>query len=337
MKSPVQTRFLPEADYPRWDRFVRDSPEGSIYSMPEYLEILCAATGGRFRVLSIERNDDIQGGIALYQEASRLGPWIAPRLLLDYNGPVFAHCESQHPSLCTARHLEVAAALIAALDEVGASRLMLKCRSAFVDARPFLQAGWTVYPSYTYVVSLTDLDAAWKRMEQNLRRLVGRCEEQGVQFTEDGDFESFYRMHQDVHRRKGAALYLPEKRFRDYVEHLRASGLGRLFHARLPDGRSIAAQLVLTGGHPVTHTVTAGTDSEFLSLGASAFLRWRVFGELHNAGCEANDLTGASLNLVTHFKGQLGGDLKMCLNLKRPDRGAARLIGPVKRLRRIRG
>lgn len=337
VKAPLRTQFLPEADYPRWTRLVTDSPEGSIYNLPEYLEILCAATGGRFRILSVERNDEILGGIALYQEQSRLGPWIAPRLLLDYNGPVFARCESRYPSLCTARYLEVAAALIAALEKDGAPRLMLKCRSPFVDARPFLQAGWMVYPGYTYVVSLTDMDATWERMEQNLRRLVGRCEKEGIQFTEDGDFETFYRMHQDVHRRKGASLYLPEKRFRDYVERLQSGGLGRLFHARLPDGRPVAAQLVLTGGHPVTHTVTAATDSEFLSLGASAFLRWRVFCELHNAGYEANDLTGASLNLVTHFKGQLGGDLKLYLHLKRPDRGVVRILGPARRLRHLRG
>ena len=30
MKSPLRTRFLPEADYPLWSRLVRDSPEGSI-------------------------------------------------------------------------------------------------------------------------------------------------------------------------------------------------------------------------------------------------------------------------------------------------------------------
>ncbi len=333
VKSPLRTRFLPEAEYARWSGMVRDSPEGSIYSLPEYLEILCAATGGRFRILSIERNDEILGGIALYEEARRLGLWVAPRLLLFYNGPVLARCESRYPSLCTARDLEVAAALIVALDGIGVPRLSLRCRSPFADARPFLRAGWIAYPNYTYVVSLADLEATWGRIEQNLRRLVRRCEEGGVQFTEDGDFESYYRMHEDIHRRKGASLYLPERHFRDYVERLRDGGLGRLFHARLANGRSVAAQLVLTGGHPVTHTVAAASDSEFLSLGASAFLRWRVFDELHRAGYQGNDLTGAALGPVTHFKGQLGGDLKLYLNLKRPDRGVIRLLGPAMKLR----
>jgi hypothetical protein len=73
VKSSLQTLFLPEAEYPRWSGPVRDSPEGSIYSLPEYVGSLCAATGGQFRVLTIERDDEILGGIALYQEVARLG------------------------------------------------------------------------------------------------------------------------------------------------------------------------------------------------------------------------------------------------------------------------
>ena len=62
MKSPLETRFLPEAEYPRWSGLVTRSPEGSIYSMPAYLEILCAATGGRFRILAAERGGELLRG-----------------------------------------------------------------------------------------------------------------------------------------------------------------------------------------------------------------------------------------------------------------------------------
>jgi hypothetical protein len=336
VKSQPHARFLSEAEYPRWSGLVRESPEGSIYSMPEYLDVLCAATGGRFRVLAVERGGELLGGAALYEERSRLGPVVGPRLLLTYNGVVSAHCDSQYPSQCTGRYLETLAALLPALAGAGYARLTLKCRAPFADARPFLQAGWFVRPSYTYVVHLADLDAAWKRVEQNLRRLVKRCEQEGLAITEDQDFDSYYRMHRSIHERKGMKLYLPERRFRAYVESLQSRGLGRLFHARLATGRSVAAQLVLTGGHPVTHTVTAASDPEFLRLGASAFLRWKVFGELARGGFEGNDLTDASLNAVTHFKAQLGGDLEMCLVLKRPDPPKVRLFDVANKLRRGR-
>jgi lipid II:glycine glycyltransferase (peptidoglycan interpeptide bridge formation enzyme) len=156
-------------------------------------------------------------------------------------------------------------------------------------------------------------------MEQNLRRLVRRAETASVTFSEDDDFESFYRLHEQTHLRKKVSLYLPQAPFEHYFRKLHSQGLCWLFHARLPDGRAVSSELVLGGPHPVSHTVAAAFDAEYMQLGATAFLRWKAFERLSRLGYEANDLTDASLNPVTHFKSQLGGDLKTNLVLVRPD------------------
>jgi predicted DNA-binding ribbon-helix-helix protein len=156
---------------------------------------------------------------------------------------------------------------------------------------------------------LHDLPGQWNRVEQNLRRLVDRCAEQNIAHTEDDDFESFLRLHKLTMSHHEAALYLPDDPFRRWFETLHRSGLRRLFHARLPSGESIAAQIVLLAEHPVSHTVCAAIDPEHRRLGAAAFLRWRTFEWLARQGKTGNDLTDAALNSVTHFKSQLGGDL----------------------------
>lgn len=69
----------------------------------------------------------------------------------------------------------------------------------------------------------------------------------------------------------------------------------------------------------MSHTVAAAFDAEYMQLGATAFLRWNAFEHLSRLGYEANDLTDATLNPVTHFKSQLGGDLKTNLVLVYPD------------------
>jgi hypothetical protein len=86
----------------------------------------------------------------------------------------------------------------------------------------------------------------------------------------------------------------------------------------MPGGQLVASQLVLAGGHAVTHTVSAAADPEYLKQGASAFLRWKAFESLAAAGFTHNDLTDAALNSVTHFKSQLGGDLVMCPMVESP-------------------
>ncbi len=320
MGEPLSVSFLAAPDHARWAAMVAAAPGGSPYATPEYLEALCEATGGTYRILCAERGGEIRGGVALYEERSRLGAFVSDRRLLFYNGIVLRASPSKYPSQRTARSTETLAALEAALAPLRYGSLRLKQRSPVADPRPFQRRGWTVSPAFTYVVSLGDLAAQWQRVEQNLRRLVDRCERAGVRLTEDDDFESFFRMHEQTHLRKGAPLYLPRDRFRRWFERLRSAGLARLFQARLPDGRSIAAQIVLAGAHPVTHTVAAAADAEHLALGANAFLRWRVFEALAKLGYAANDLTDATLDPVTHFKSQLGGDLETCWVLARPER-----------------
>ena len=318
MSTKLAIRDLPESEFDAWDRLNAASPQGSPYSTPAYLDALCTAAGGRFRILVADRGGQVAGGIGLYERETHAGRYVSPRLLLYYLSPVLASHETKYPSQRTGREVEVLGALADALVAGGYDSATLKCRHTLGDVRPFLTRGWSAHPSYSYVMDLTDPQAAWGRVEQNLRRLVTRCTEQGITMSEDDDFAAFNRLHELTLGRKGAAVYLPAGPFRAWFERLKLAGLCRLYQARMPDGKVIASQLVLTGAHPLSHTVSAAADPEYLNLGVNAFLRWRAAESLAAAGYAGNDLTDAALNPVTHFKSQLGGDLVMCHVLEGP-------------------
>jgi len=317
LASGITTRFLAPAEHPRWAALVEQSADGSAYSLPAYLDALCAATGGSYRILVAERDHDIVGGIALYEERGRFGRIISPRLLLYCNGLVRKPHPTKTPGQENAWHVQTLTAIEQALHAIDAARLRVKSRASVNDLRMFRER-WQVQPTYTYVVALDDMAAAWARVDKNLRRLVSRCEAHGLTLAVDGDFDAFHRLHEATHRRKGAPLYLEREPFRHFYETLRGHGLAHLYHALAPDGRVAASQLVLTG-HPVTHTVAAATDADFLNLGATAFLRWKTFEHLAQAGHLANDLTDAALNPVSAFKAQLGGELQVNLEFWRRD------------------
>jgi hypothetical protein len=299
---------------------------------------LCSVTGGIYDVLAAERGGNLLGGVALYQQKSTFGTFLSPRVLLYYNGIVLARHEAKTPSQRTTWRLHALAALEGRLAKLPYARVRLKSRSTLTDLRSFSSRGWTLRPTWSYVLNITDLSVAWSRMHKDQRRLIERCRERGLALTVDDDFDAFHRLHRQIHERKGAPLYLPRDAYQRYVEGLQRNSLARLYHARMPDGRVAASQLVLTGPHPVTHTVCCASDNELLRFGASAFLRWAVCERLAADGYEANDLTDAQLNPVTRFKGQLGGDLVLSLEISRRDhllfganQFAARLRGRTKR------
>jgi len=284
------------------------------------MEALCEATGATFRILAARRGDDVLGGVALFEQARADGRHVAPRALLYYTGVVLKDFATRYPSEQTAKTLEVTAALEAGIAASGYRALTLKHRSTFIDARAFMAQGWTVRPGYSYVVPIANLDEAWHRVEQNLRRLIKRCTQDAILVAEDADFESFLRLHLETTTRKGLPAYLPADRFARFFDRLRQAGLCRLYHARLPDGTAVSSQLVLTGCGPVAHTVCAATDPEHLRSGVTAFLRWKVFEALNALGLSGNDLTDAALNSVTHFKSQLGGTLELLLICERAEK-----------------
>ena len=246
--SKLVVRELAPDEDDLWREFVSAAPSGSAYSQRAYVEALCDATGGGTIVLGAFRGDAIAGGIAVYEHASPVGPFVAPRLLLYYNGLVLREYETRYPSERSAREVEVIAALASAMTGRGYGRLELRSRSPVVDARPFLVQGWRVEPSYSYVVPLTDLETQWDRMERNLRRLVERGNEHGLTLSVDEDFDAFYELHELTHTRKGAPLYLEREAFRRYYTRLRrracaTSSMPGYPRARLPRPSSFSSAI----------------------------------------------------------------------------------------------
>lgn len=328
----VQVRTLSESEYGDWRQLVVASEHGSVYALPEYLEALCRATDARYRIVATFLDDQLVGGVPLYERRSRAGPYVANRLLLYYNGIVLKLPPKKWASDRAAMNTLVLGALSESLERFGYAHMQLHNRSTLDDVRPFLQRGWSPSLSYTYVVSLVDLTAQWERVDPNLKRLITRCGRDGVSYREDDDLDALFRLHLQTHQRKGAPLYLPALAFRRFYDEVRKAGLARLGHAVLGD-QVIASQLMLTGPHPVGHIVCAGADEQYLKLGANGFLRWHSFLARQRDGFRAMDLTDAALNPVTRFKSQLGGELTPTWSLERTPSRLFRLEAEVQRWR----
>lgn len=326
MHSEYAVRSLREDEYDRWTQFVAKCPSGSLFALPVYLDILCQATGGRFEVTGVFRGNELVGGVALYFERTPLGLVVSPRALLSYNGPVIRDFADSKPAARISRQAAILLALRNYLNHMPCAELILAARHPISDIRPFVGGGWLVSPSYTYLVEIEDLPAAWARIDQNQRRLIDRAESLGLGCTEDDDYDSFFRLHFAVHARKQSLLYLPEAAYKQFLARLKVSDLCRLYHARLPDGQAVATQLVLTGPHRVSHTVCAGSDVNHLATGANPFLRWRSFTALAGLGYHINDLTGAPYpHELGRFKSQLGGTLVTNWRISRTPTTAFRL------------
>ena len=76
----VATREIAPSEYDEWSALVAASAHGSVYALPQYLEVLCRATGAKFRVVGAFLDGRLIGGVPLYERRARSGPYVANRL-----------------------------------------------------------------------------------------------------------------------------------------------------------------------------------------------------------------------------------------------------------------
>lgn len=310
MSGKILTRYLEPSEYEAWDRFVDTSPHGSIYSQSFFLQALCKAIGTQFRILGAYKGDELVGGIGLHYNPGKYGDMVHIRALLYYNGLVIHDFDSKYPSITASRQMEVTHAILDELESGRYASAQVATRSPLNDFRPFLARNWAVWPRYTYVVPIADPAEQWQHVEQNIRRLISRCERDGMRLECSDDVDAFYSMNRETYIRKGVKPYISQDKFVELYRELKAHDACQIYFAVTPDGQRAAGQLVLRTRHPVTHTWMAGSDPNLLQSGASAFLRWKVFEDLSKHGYRYNDLTDAMLEKVAKFKSQFGGRLE---------------------------
>jgi hypothetical protein len=310
MASHLTARYLDPSEYEKWDRFVDTTQLGCIYNQTFFLDPLCQAFGTQFRILAVFKGDQMVGGIALHYNPGKYGDMVHLRPLLYYNGLVIDNFESKYPSITSSRQTEVVNAILDELEGGRYAAAEISSTHSFEDYRPFLNRGWRLWPRYTYVVPIADLSKQWESVEQNLRRLISRCEREGMTLEISDDAELFYAMNKNTYLRKGVEPYLGRDEFIQLHKSLRECNACQIYFALTPDGQRAAAQVVLFSKHPLTHTWMAGSDPQFLQSGASAFLRWKVFEDLNRRGYQYNDLTDAMIDRVARFKSQFGGRLE---------------------------
>jgi hypothetical protein len=310
MSSQISTRYLEPSEYEAWDRFVDTSRLGSIYSQSFFLRALCQAVGTNFRILGAFKGNELVGGMGVHYSPGKHGDMLHIRPMLYYNGLVISDFESKYPSVTSSRQTEVVNAILNELESGKYAAAEVSSTHAFDDYRPFLSRGWRMWPRYTYVVPISDPARQWEHAEQNIRRLISRCERDGMQLELSDDVDAFYTLNKNTYLRKGVQPYLSHDAFSQLYQSLRECGACQIYFAVTPDGQRAAGQVVLFSKHPTTHTWMAGSDPSFLQTGASAFLRWKAFEDLSKRGYQFNDMTDAMNDKVAKFKSQFGGSLE---------------------------
>jgi hypothetical protein len=271
-----------------YDRFVAESPQGSVFCMSWWLD---AVAPGAWRAHEVEEKERIVAAWPTVVRTTRLGLAHVGAPLTPFLGPLFPPGEGARRR---SREIRLVDAL---LDRLGGyAHLEARCNPAFDYWTPLRWHEFEQTTQYTWRLDdLSDLDAVFAGFRENIRGHVRAAEKSGMTVGEADLGELL-----DVHRRRFA-------RDPQGIARIDAAARERsartVLVARDSDGVARAAGYFVHDDRYTTYLLAA-TDAEV--RGAAALVLWEAIKRAAGRGT-AFDFEGSMLKHVEPFVRSFGG------------------------------
>ncbi len=301
---PDQYTVEEVADHAEWDAFLATARGGNLFSSSRWLACAQAALPGRVVLLGCRRNGRLVAGVSGLDRPSRFGRRFATPDLTPHGGILCAPVAGKGPARAEAEYHRAAGLLADHLTR-HYGHVHLTHTPAVGDTRPFLWAGWNVYPRYTYWLDRRDLKALWERVERRTRTAIRKAERAGYHLHTVSDLSLLEALYERVYQRQQGGPPVGAATLRRFASHVLENGLGEAWATSAPDGRPAAVVVFVREGDTV-YAWVAGADPEQASSGAAPYLYWSF---LRQTECTRFDFVGANMPGIAMFKRGFGGDL----------------------------
>ena len=269
----VHVRTLSSKDEPRWDRFVRTNPQGSLFQLVAWKRVVEKTFGYRASYLLAERGNEITGIAPIFL----VSDWLGGRRLISVPLGVYGGiCTSDDES-----RLHLLKAIKQECLERGVDYLELRHRKSGIDSGFHPN---TLYTAFTTALS-ADVDANLKRLPRDTRYMIRKAEKAGLHSERGTHLKNvFYNLFAQSMHRHGTPVF-PRALFENLVQEFCAE---LEFMAVYSGSRPVAAVLSFFFRDTIL-PYYAGAAPEAPKLGANNFMYWDLMKHAVQAGLRRFD------------------------------------------------
>lgn len=332
MSSPNKFRLVPVTDrHDEWDELVKNSPQGTIFSLYYYLQSI----NRPFKLYFIYKGNEIKAGVVLNTTSD--GRRTNLDDLVIYNGILFRADPLQKAVKSRQEKFEITEFVLEEL-ESRFDLIEMALHPSLEDLRPIL---WRNYHdacvSKRYKVDLrytSYLDISeffLQRNELSMRLFEGldnirqsdirkarRDQVQVLQGDCAGKFVDFYS---NMMASQQHPVATEEKaRMRSLIEALLAKGLAKLFHTRNVSGDITYITIFTLYENHACYLFGAG-DMEKMARYDGTICLWEAFRQLAMCGIREIDMEGINSPLRGGFKLSFGGDIRPYFHIRHAGSG----------------
>jgi Acetyltransferase (GNAT) domain len=318
-------------DREAWDRFVDESPYGSIFHRWDLLKIVEKHTGFRFLPYGITRSGELLAILPLFTRKVYGITMVTsppPKAGLPNMGLAVARTFDRLKQYQKEQWLEIIGSEVKEeLDRLDPDYFSMVLPLGFTDIRIFQWLGFEAVPQYSYTFDLApSLEKIFASFKNKRRTAIRNAERAGFTFGVEPGVAELYRLLRSRFSDLGRNLGIPGEKY-----------LGDL-SAGLPD--HIRTYSIMEGERVVAACmVSRYKDMKFLYWAAEQrgnvtdLLAWRMIQEAKADGLSSVELVGANTPHLSLYKNQFNPDLACYFMISRKNwigRAAETVYGKVK-------
>ncbi|MBR1369948.1 hypothetical protein RJ53_10855 [Methanocalculus chunghsingensis] len=304
-RDKYQARLLRNEEYPLWDTLVRKSPQGSIFSNSEYLQILADATNNRLQMVGCFEDNTLIGGCSLFVRKKRLRGTHAVS-----NGPDTPFCgfisQKADPGRVRKSEMEYTECINALCDYIenqNYSLISVTNSPELMDIRPFLRRGWRGAVAYTYYIDLlyADIDS----FSTSVKKSILAAQKKNLVYEASKDAKSHCGILTEVFQHSHALPPFNETVIKRFLNFFHSNNSGDMRIIKDSSGNILASYIWLwDNNRAYAWSGGALPSTEFQDGGANKLMFYSFLEELKEKGLpEVNIMHGNTPRLTSFATG----------------------------------
>jgi lipid II:glycine glycyltransferase (peptidoglycan interpeptide bridge formation enzyme) len=292
---------ITEENAEKWDEFVKESPQGCIFSSFGWKKIIENSTPFTQKIFGAYDKEKLAGGVVL-TEKKQLGHLVALNSLLSpYQGFLLPGTTTSKISDQMSKEHGVLKSL-ADFTKKRYSQVELNNAPNLTDLRPFILNKWESNPRYTYYLDISSVTSLWSKFDGSVRRTIKKAQKQdfhvGVMNYRTSEIYSLLDM---TFTKNGGKNPIPENLVKGILESEILKKNRVCIGARSKEGNLISA-IICLWDEKMAYYLIATTNPEFLSTGINSLLIWELAGFLQSMNIKKLDFIGANIPGIARFK-----------------------------------
>lgn len=307
MDFKYEFNILAKDEYDKWDEFVKDSPQGTVFHESWWLE-----QNKNHRIFGCYDNEGqiIAGFVCYEKKLYGLIKSLGSYEVGVYQGVLYSPTSGKYITILS-RNRQMSYAMANTIKENCMTAHLSMSPYEMKDIMSFIWEGFTTKVNYTYIINLEDIENVWNEMDPDCRNSIRKAVKDGIYVDSSDKLDQTLKLAQMTFQRQDQELDANSWIRKSPIYHKVAKlhSRCRSFTAKSKSGEPIASVYIIWDNKR-SYYVMGGYNHKNAHHGASSLAIWNAIEYTKNSlGLNEFDFEGTSLSTIEPFFRQFGARL----------------------------